>query len=520
MYPGKYAVERADQACFVMAGTGETVTYAEFEARTNRLAHVLRAAGLGLRDHYTVFMENNARYLESCAAGERTGLYITAANSHLTGDELAYILGNSESRALIASAATLPAAAAAAAQVPAVELLLVVDDAGVLTAAERGRFQDFVEATSTHPDTPVTDERRGRVMLYSSGTTGRPKGILYELPDVPPDTLLAPQQFLASLWEYREGMTYLSPTPLYHSAPLGAVGMTIRMGGTAIIMERFDAEEYLRLVEKYRVTHTQIVPTMFSRMLKLPDEVRLSYDVSSLEVAVHSAAPCPVPIKQQMIDWWGPIILEYYGATEAMGFAACTSQEWLAHKGTVGRMRFGELHICDDELNEVPTGTPGTLWFATDKPVEYFNDPDRSKEAHSPDGRMSTVGDVGYVDEEGFLYLTDRKTFMIISGGVNIYPQETENLLITHPKVNDAAVFGIPHPDLGEEVKAAVELVPGVEPGPELEAELIEFCRENLARQKCPRSIDFEDKLPRLPTGKLYKRELRDKYWADGPARI
>ncbi|MQY31850.1 AMP-binding protein [Nocardia aurantia] len=520
MYPGKYAVERADQPCFIMAGTGETVTYAEFEARTNRLAHVLREAGLGFRDHYTVFMENNARYLEACGAGERTGLYCTAANSHLTATELAYILENSESRALIASAATLPVAAAAAAQVPAVELLLVVDDAGVLTPADRGRFRDFADATSVHPDTPVADERRGRVMLYSSGTTGRPKGILYELPDVPPDTLLDPQEFLASLYGYREGITYLSPAPLYHSGPQGAVGLTIRMGGTVIIMERFDAEEYLRLVDKYRVTHSQLVPTMFSRMLKLPDEVRLSYDVSSLEVVVHAAAPCPVPVKEQMIDWWGPIILEYYGATEAMGFVACTSEEWLAHKGTVGRVVFGELHVCDDDMNEVPAGITGTLWFVMSKPVRYFNDPERSKEAHSPDGRMCTVGDVGYVDEDGFVYLTDRKTFMIISGGVNIYPQETENLLITHPMVADAAVFGIPHPDLGEEVKAAVELLPGVEAGPELADELIQFCRDNLSRHKCPRSIDFEDKLPRLATGKLYKRQLRDKYWADGPARI
>ncbi|EFC85781.1 AMP-binding protein [Parafrankia sp. EUN1f] len=520
MYPGKYAVERADQPCFIMASTGEAVTYAEYEARTNRLAHVLRNAGLGFRDHYTVFMENNARYLESCGAGERTGLYVTAANSHLTADELAYILENSESKALIASASTLPAAAAAAAQVPAVELLLVVDEEGSLSPSDRHGFLDFLETTATQPGTPVSDERRGRVMLYSSGTTGRPKGILYDLPEVPPETMLSPQEFLASLWGFREGVTYLSPAPLYHSAPQGSVGLTIRTGGTAIIMERFDATEYLRLVERYRVTHSQLVPTMFVRMLKLPDEVRLSFDVSSLEVAVHSAAPCPVPIKEQMIEWWGPILVEYYGATEAMGFAACNSEEWLAHRGTVGRVVSGDLRVCDDLLNEVPAGMPGTLWFVTDRPVRYFNDHERSQEALSPDGRMCTVGDVGYLDEDGFLYLTDRATFMIISGGVNTYPQETENLLITHPKVADAAVFGIPHPDLGEEVKAAVELMPGSTPGPELEAELIQFCQEHLARHKCPRSIDFEDKLPRLATGKLYKRQLRDKYWADAAGRI
>ena len=434
MYPGRYATERADQPCFIMAGSGETVTYAEFEARTNRLAHLFRAAGLQHRDHYSVFMENNARYLECCGAGERTGLYCTAVNWHLTADELAYIVDNSESRALIVSASTLAVAQEALESCPRVELLLVVDERGELEPGQRGRFRDFLEATSAFPDTPVADERRGRVMLYSSGTTGRPKGIIQDLPDLPPAAPLAPQEFLADLWGYREGMTYLSPAPLYHSSPQVAVGMTIRMGGTAIIMERFDAQEYLRLIEKFRVTHSQLVPTMFSRMLKLPDEVRLSYDVSSLEVVVHSAAPCPVPVKEQMIDWWGPIIREYYGATEAMGFIGCDSNEWLAHKGTVGRVVFGELHVCDDDMNEVPPGTPGALWFATPTPVQYFRDPERSREAHSPDGRMSTVGDVGYVDDDGFVYLTDRKTFMIISGGVNIYPQECENLLITHPK--------------------------------------------------------------------------------------
>jgi len=470
MYPGRHAIERADQACFIIARSGETVTYAEFEARTNRLAHLFRATGLGQRDHYAVFMENNSRYLECCGAGERTGLYCTAVNSHLTVDELAYIVDNSESRALIVSAATLAVAQQALESCPRLELLLVVDERGELDAGQRGRFRDFLEATSEFPDTPVADERRGRVMLYSSGTTGRPKGIIQELPDLPPEAPLAPLEVLAELWGYREAMTYLSPAPLYHSAPQVAVGMTIRMGGTAIIMERFDAQEYLRLVETYQVTHSQLVPTMFSRMLKLPDDVRRSYDVSSLEVVVHGAAPCPIPVKEQMI--------------------------------------------------EVPPGTPGTLWFATPKPVQYFGDPERSREARSPDGRMSTVGDVGYVDRDGYVYLTDRKTFMIISGGVNIYPQEIENLLITHPKVADAAVFGIPHPDLGEEVKAAVELMPGVQPGPEVETELIEFCQANLSRHKVPRSIDFEDKLPRLPTGKLYKRQLRDKYWADAPARI
>ena len=357
-------------------------------------------------------------------------------------------------------------------------------------------------------------------MLYSSGTTGRPKGIVRQLPDVTPDEALALIGVPARPVAYREGMIYLSPAPLYHSAPQGAVGLTIRSGGTAIIMERFDPEQYLQLVERYRVTHSQLVPTMFSRMLKLPAEVRDRYDLSSLEAVVHAAAPCPIPVKEQMIEWWGPMIIEYYGATEAIGYTSCTSEEWLAHKGTVGRAKLGVLHILDDDFSEVPNGTPGTIWFEAPLGLDYWKDAAKTREATTPDGRMRTIGDVGYVDDDGWLFLTDRKTFMIISGGVNIYPQETENLLVTHPKVADAAVFGVPNADLGEEVKAVVQPMPGVEPGPELEAELIAFCQQHLSRQKCPRSIDFDAELPRLPTGKLYKKTLRDRYWGDTQSRI
>jgi long-chain acyl-CoA synthetase len=298
------------------------------------------------------------------------------------------------------------------------------------------------------------------------------------------------------------------------------VALTIRAGGTVVVMEHFDPEQYLGLIEAYRVTHSQLVPTMFSRMLKLPDEARARYDLSSLEHTVHAAAPCPIPVKQQMIAWWGPIVHEYYGATEGLGFTACDSAEWLAHPGTVGKVVLGELHVLDGAMNALPQGQPGTLWFKTATPFEYFHDPEKTAEARSPDQTMSTVGDVGYLDADGFLHLTDRATFMIISGGVNIYPQECENLLITHPKVADAAVFGVPNEDLGEEVKAVVQAMPGIEPGPELAAELIEFCREHLARMKCPRTVDFQAELPRLPTGKLYKRLLREAYWGGKATRI
>jgi long-chain acyl-CoA synthetase len=316
-------------------------------------------------------------------------------------------------------------------------------------------------------------------------------------------------------------MRYLCPAPLYHSAPQANVSLAIRNGGTVVIMEHFDPEQCLALIEQHRITHIQLVPTMFSRMLKLPAEVRTRYDLSSLKIAVHAAAPCPVPVKEQMIEWWGPIIHEDSGATEGLGFTACNSAEWLAHRGTVGKVLLGELHVLDESRQPAPKGQPGELWFKTASPFEYFNDPERTQASRSADGTMTTVGDVGYLDDDGFLHLTDRSTFMIISGGVNIYPQECENLLITHPQLADAAVFGVPNEDLGEEVKAVVQPMPGVKADAEFAQSLIAYCRDHLAHMKCPRSIDFTDALPRLPTGKLYKKPLRDRYWqGHGTSRI
>ncbi len=514
MYSGKYATQHPDRAAIIMAGTGETISYAELEARANRLAHLLRDHGLQRLDHYSVFMENNSRYQECSAAGERSGLYYTCINSYLKADELAYILNNSESKILITSAERLPVAREALAHAPNIIKCLVVGGGG-----DTPTVVNYEEAVAAYPATPIADECLGTSMLYSSGTTGQPKGILRPLEEVGPGQPLPILEFLSGLWHYREGMIYLSPAPLYHSAPQTAVNLTIRKGGTAVIMERFDPQLFLELIGQYRITHTQLVPTMFSRMLKLPPEVRERADLRSLEVAIHAAAPCPVQVKEAMIDWWGPIIHEYYGATEALGFTACNSEEWLQHKGTVGKVMLGDLHILDEDGKPCPPGVPGEIWFKTASEFTYFNNEEKTREGRSADGTMSTVGDVGYV-EDGFLFLTDRATFMIISGGVNIYPQETENLLITHPKVMDAAVFGVPNEDLGEEVKAVVQVVPGVTADEALVAELMAFCAEHLSHQKCPRSIDFEDELPRLPTGKLYKRLLKDRYWADHKNRI
>ena len=515
MYPGRHASARANQPAFIMAYSGETVTYAELEAHSNALAQLLRALGLKRLDHYAVFMENNARYVETCAAGERAGLYYTCVNSYLTAEELAYILQNSESKVLITSAARQDVALAALDQCPAIALCLVVGGAG-----DAVRVCGYEQAVAAFPATPIHDEALGVAMLYSSGTTGRPKGVLRPLPASAPADMLPVYRSLAGMWQFAEGLNYLSPAPLYHAAPHIFVNLTIRHGGTAIIMERFDAEAALALVERHRVTHAQCVPTMFSRMLKLPQDVRSRYDLSSLKVAIHAAAPCPVQVKQAMIEWWGPIILEYYGSTELMGLTVCDTAEWLAHKGTVGRPVFGELHILDAEMNPCRTGEIGQVWFKLGSPFSYFNDPQRTMQVLSADGTMGTVGDVGYVDEDGYLHLTDRASFMIISGGVNIYPQETEDLLISHPKVADAAVFGVPNEDLGEEVKAVVQLMPEVDLGPAIEAELIAYCRQHLGRHKVPRSVDFESQLPRSPTGKLYKRILRDRYWQGHTSRI
>ena len=523
MYLGTHAVEHPDRPAFIMASTGEAVSYSDFEARENQLAHLFRSNGLQNGDHYSIFMENNDRFLEACGAGERTGLYYTCINSYLKGDELAYILNHSQSQVLITSASRFKVAAAALADSPNIRLVLVVGGGDDVDGIEGGgpTVLDYAEAVSEMPTTPISDESLGIAMLYSSGTTGQPKGIIRPLPIQPPNEQMPLFDFLDALWQNREGMMYLSPAPLYHSAPQAAVNLTLRKGGTVIVMERFDPVDYLRLVEQYQVTHSQLVPTMFSRMLKLPAEDRERFDLSSLEVVIHAAAPCPVKVKEDMIDWWGPIINEYYGATEGLGFTACDSQEWLAHRGTVGKVMIGELHILDDDMNPSPPGTPGTIWFKPATPFQYFDNDEKTAESLSPDGELATVGDVGYVDDDNFLYLTDRKTFMIISGGVNIYPQETENVLITHPKVADAAVVGVPNVDLGEEVKAIVQPMPGIAGDEALTAELLRFCEQNLSRQKVPRSIDYEAELPRLPTGKLYKRLLKDRYWAEaGDSRI
>jgi acyl-CoA synthetase (AMP-forming)/AMP-acid ligase II len=515
VYAAEHARDRPDQPAVIMGGSGETVTFAAYEAASNRVAHLLRSAGLRRGDHIAVFMENCAELLEIEGGAERTGLYYTLINTYLAADEVAYIIANSRARVLFSSPARQPVAAAAAAKCPGLERMLMTG-----AGEPPPGWESLRAAIAAQPDGPVPGESLGAAMLYSSGTTGQPKGVLRALPEGGPGQALPVMEFVKAMFGFRAGMTYLNPAPLYHSAPQASVSASLRMGCTTVVMEHFDAEQWLALVARHRITNCQMVPVMFGRMLRLPDEVRARYDTSSLECVVHAAAPCPVPVKQAMIDWLGPVITEYYGATEANGFTFCDSAQWLAHPGTVGKPILGELLILDDAGEPCRQGTDGTIWFRGATAFEYFGDPGKTAAGRRDGGITSSVGDVGHVDEEGYLYLTDRKSYMIISGGVNIYPQETENLLATHPAVLDVAVIGVPDDDLGEAVKAVVQAADPAAAGPELAAELIGYCRDRLAHFKCPRSVDFVDELPRYPTGKLYKRLLRDQYWAGHQTRI
>ncbi|MGH3380052.1 MAG: AMP-binding protein [Actinoallomurus sp.] len=510
MHLGQIAASMPDKPAVIMAGSGEVITFRELDEESNRLARLLRAEGLRPGDHIAFMLENHRSYLAIAWAAQRSGLYYTAISSRLKAAELSYIIGNCGARVFISSARLAGVATAVTADTRAVELRLMLDG----TAPG---FVSYEERIARHPATPVEDECEGVDMLYSSGTTGRPKGVKLALSLAPMGTLYKRDELVATLFPPDGDSVYLSPAPLYHAAPLRYSLTYQRFGATVIVMERFDAEEALRVIERYRVTHSQWVPTMFIRMLKLPDETRAAYDLSSLRYAVHASAPCPVDVKERMIGWWGPVLHEYYAGTEGNGVTYTDSPTWLEHKGTVGRPLLGEVHVCDEEGVELPPGRTGVLYFAGGPDFDYHDDQAKTESARDPLGRgWTTLGDVGYVDEDGFVYLTDRLSYMIISGGVNIYPQEAENVLAVHPKVADVAVFGVPDAEMGESVKAVVQPVDPAGAGPELERELIDHCRERLAHYKCPLSIDFRADLPRHPTGKLYKRLLKDEYAAGG----
>ncbi|WP_420391490.1 acyl-CoA synthetase [Acuticoccus sp.] len=509
---GTHAAKTPDRTAIHFAPTGERLSFADVEALSNRAANLLRACGLRRGERCAVFMENRIELLPLFWGAQRSGLRVTAIATHLTTAEVAYILADSGAKALFTSARNADV-------VTEVEVPDLPAANRFMLGTPVGGFRDLSAALAEQPTTPIADQAEGVEMLYSSGTTGRPKGVLRPMPDVAFGTSSAGYNHWAKLYGVDEGTVYFHPAPLYHAAPLVCSLRVLRFGGSIVMVDRFDASRALKIIEEHRPTHSQWVPTHFVRLLRLPEAERAAADVSSLRIAIHAAAPCPIEVKRRMIAWWGPIIHEYYAGSEGNGYVCLDSHEWLKKPGSVGRAQVGRLRICDDEGDEVPVGTEGTVYFEGGPTFEYHNDPQKTAGSRNRHG-WSTLGDVGHLDADGYLFLTDRKTFMIVSGGVNIYPAEIEGTLITHPKVEDVAVFGVPNEDFGEEVKAVVQPRPDHLGEAGLADELIGWCRGRLSRVKCPRSVDIVDALPRAENGKLYKKVLRDAYWPQGARRI
>jgi long-chain acyl-CoA synthetase len=490
-------------------GAGQMTTYKELDDRSAQLAQLLYARGLRRGGHIAILAENHVRYFEVYWAAMRSGLYLTAVNRYLKADEAAYLINDSGAVALITTAALTDVAGALLELSPQCTLRLMID--GVAPG-----FESYEASIAACAAEPLAHQPRGEVMLYSSGTTGRPKGIERPLRDFTVDDPSGGGVSIveSALLGMNRDSVYLCPAPLYHAAGLQWSAGAHELGATLVVMEKFDAEAFLQIVERERVTHVQVVPTVLVRLMKLDEAIRNKYDVSSLECVVHAAAPCPIDTKRKAIEWLGPIVDEYYAATEGVGFTFIKAKDWLAHPGSVGLPVMGVPHVCDEEGNELPALETGTLYFS-DLPTEfkYHGDETKTRAAHHPlhDG-WATLGDVGYLDEEGYLYLTDRRAFTIISGGVNIYPAEIESCLVTHTKVLDAAVFGLPDPEMGEFVQAVVQLDAGVVASPEVADELRAFVKSQLAGFKVPRFIDFVAELPRMPSGKLVKGPLRDEY--------
>jgi long-chain acyl-CoA synthetase len=512
-YPGAHCAEHPDKPAVVMAGSGEQLTFSSLDRTAHEIALALRELGLQVQDHVTVWMENRLEFLQVAWGAHYAGLNYTFLSTRLTPDEAAYIVSDSGARVLIVSAGIDGEPVARTRELVGDELTVVV------VGGESNGRPALSDLAAKHAGERLADPLEGSDLTYSSGTTGRPKGVLRPFTGQPLGTTLVPGRMGKAFLGMGPDTVYLSPAPMYHTAPLRWSMDVIALGGTAVILEKFDPEATLAAIERFQVTHAQFVPTMFHRLLRLPPEVRTRYSLDSLRAVVHAAAPCPREVKAAMLDWWGPIIHEYYGGTEGAGLCWVTPQEWLARPGTVGRAVLGRVEIVGPDGAVRGPGEDGLVYFAEGNSFSYHNDPDKTAQAVRSDG-ASTMGDIGHLDDEGYLFLTDRASNMIITGGVNVYPQEAENLLVTHPKVADAAVIGVPNPEFGEEVKAVVQVGPDVEPSPALAEELIAFCRASLADIKCPRSVDFRPELPREPTGKLLKRLIRDEYWAAQDSRI
>ncbi|RHW28545.1 acyl-CoA synthetase [Nocardioides immobilis] len=493
-----WAATQPEKAALV-GPTGEQMSYAELEATSNRIAHLFLSLGLSRGDHIAIVSENRLDLFPILWAAQRTGLFYTPVNWHLTADEAAYVVDNCGATVLLVSAARADLAAA----LPPVPHRLSFG--GPLLS-----YDALESLVASLPSTPVDDQTEGSPMLYSSGTTGRPKGVLPAMPEAPFGTGLRFDHLMQDSFGFDSSTVYLSPGPLYHAAPLGWSLGAIRAGGTTVFTDRFDPELVLRLIERHRVTHPQFVPTMFVRMLKLPDDVRGRQDLTSLRLVIHAAAPCPVDVKRSMIAWVGPILMEFYSGSEGNCFFMIDSTSWLAHPGSVGRPVMGGVHVCDEAGQELPPGEIGQLWFDGMPPFEYYADPAKTQAAYDARG-WSTLGDLGHVDNDGFLYLSDRRTDLILSGGVNIYPREIEDCLILHPAVADVAAVGLPDDEFGQRVHAVVTPADSVTPGPALEEELLAHLSGRVARFKLPRSFSFEE-VPRLPSGKVLRRVLLDRH--------
>lgn len=507
MHLRDHALSNPDRPACIMSDGGKSVSFSELDSSSNRCAQLLRSRGLCVGDGIVIFMENNLHYLELCWAAQRSGLYYTCVPTHLTVEEVQYIANDCGAKAIFVGPKTAHLASVLTNRIDTEMLRFSV-------GCRIEDYEDYLETSVAMPAYPVDDEISGRDMLYSSGTTGRPKGIRIPLTGAPIDDLSGLQRLCQELYEFDEKTIYLSPAPLYHAAPLRFSMMVQRFGGTVIIMEKFDAKRALENIEYFGITHSQWVPTMFIRMLKLPIETRQCFNLESHKVAIHAAAPCPQEVKRKMIDWWGPIIHEYYSGSEQICLCCIDSAQWLDNPGSVGQAVFGIPHILDESGNELGPGEEGCIYFSDGQEFSYHNDREKTASSRNEKG-WSTLGDIGYLNEKGFLFLTDRKANLIISGGVNIYPQECENLLVTHHKVLDVAVFGVPNPDFGEEVKAVVQPLDIEDAGPDLIEELMSFCKKNLSPIKCPRSIDFKSELPRHSNGKLFKRILKAEYLED-----
>lgn len=511
MHPRNQLAEHGDKPAVIMAGSGKQLTFAELEAAANRGAHLLRQCGLQRGDAIAMMIENRLEFFTTYWAAQRAGVFITPIAIHLTAPEASYIIGNCGAKLAVLSAGI----GETTARLVAERESLVPGVAHIFGHGGLDGAPDWSEACASLPETPIADESQGYQLLYSSGTTGQPKGVRVELPETPLEEGTPLSASVAMVWQMGPHTTYLSPAPMYHAAPLNFATTVQRMGGTVIVMEKFDPAGFLAAIEKYRVNMTQVVPTMFIRLLRLPEEERAACDLSSLKLVLHAAAPCPVEVKRAMLEWLGPVIYEYYAGSEGNGSTMITPQEWLEHPGSVGRSPLGGVHICDEDGNELPPGEIGAIYFSGGKPFEYLGDAGKTAGSRNPQhADWSTLGDVGWKDEDGYLYLADRKDFMIITGGVNVYPQEVEHHLVMHPKVADAAVFGLPDAEFGERVTAVIQPLDSSDSGEALAAELDAWCRTSLSRVKCPRAFHFTGALPRQENGKLYKKKLREEFIA------